>query len=324
MYTSAEYPVPQEMWDGEEEMEMKVEVEEVNVGDKNGDEDGEDGGTEADVADVAEVANDDEADVDRPKTNEVQDDLLRKIVGIKQARGSTRSMPKARSVPNSQLLEEGTSELHHESVKHNDGGQFVVRSHNDSDSASHSHSASEPDSDSDSDSNSNSGPETDPKDQTYQPRFGPTTRSSARYQRQHLPSHQRTNAFWTGPLRAVAVPHSGEDRNPNSIANAKSKSISKSIPRPKPKPSSKSGPSSKSTTKSLKQSSGRIKSKVLVTGSVTGTTVTWSGPKAKATGSGRRKKGLSDEAKINVESLRERLEATASRSHINFDEKVFR
>lgn len=308
-YTSAEYPVPEEMCDGEEEMEMKVEVEE-------------------DVAGEANVANGDAALQEsteraaRGIPNEAEVGGFSNVVVAKQSRGTTGPKPRARSVPNVRVSEDEPEP------------NQSVQVQGDKERRSDAHPRSRPDSDegrggssgSESDTGSDSNAEL--KDPTYQPRNGPTTRSSTRYRPQTLTSHERTNVFRTGPLRAVV--HPAEDSNSNSIpsSNLLSKSTSKSTSK---NPWAGSGPSSKSksksTGKSSKRASGRISNKALVTGSRTGTagsTVPWSGFRTKVAGPGRIKKELSDEARANVESLRERLEATESRSHINFDEKVFR
>jgi hypothetical protein len=305
-YTSAEYPVPEQMVEGEEEMEMKVEV-------------------EVDVAGEANVANGDEAlqastdKVTRGIPTEVNVGGSSNVVVAKQARGTTRSKPRARSVPNIRV----SQEVDPEPTK-------SLQVQGDKERRSNVHLLSRPGFDeirggrtgSESDTGSDSNAEL--KDPTYLPRNGPTTRSSTRYRLQTPQSQGRTNVFWAGPLRAVV--HSGEDSNSITNSNLTSKSTSKSTSN---NPSAGSGPSSKSksTDKSSKRASGRISTKALVTGSGTGTagtTVPWSGFRTKVTGPGRIKQELSDEAKTNVESLRERLEATASRSHINFDEKVFR
>ncbi|GFZ48323.1 hypothetical protein JCM24511_06071 [Saitozyma sp. JCM 24511] len=308
-YTSAEYPVPEEMWDGEEEMEMKVEVEEDVAG-------------EANVADGDAALQESTEKAARGIPNEAEVGYSSNAVVAKQSRGTTRSNPRARSVPNVRVSE------------HEPEPNQSLQVQGDKERRSDAHPRSRPNSDegrggssgSESDTGSDSNAEL--KDPTYQPRNGPTTRSSTRYRPQTLTSHERTNVFWTGPLRAVV--HPAEDSNSNSSpsSNLLSKSTSKSTSN---NPSAGSGPSSKSksksTGKSSKRASGRISNKALVTGSRTGTagsTVPWSGFRTKVAGPGRIKKELSDEARANVESLQERLEATESRSHINFDEKVFR
>ncbi|RSH82162.1 hypothetical protein EHS25_006095 [Saitozyma podzolica] len=286
MYTTAEYPIPEEMWEGEEEVEMKVEVE-----------------VDVDVAGEGNVANGEEAlreptgELARGR-NENGVDQSSNVIGAKQAKGTTRSKPRARSIQHVQVSEQGDPEVDQslQAQVNKESESFDhPRSRPKFDEACGDSSGSEPDTGSDANPSL--------KDPTYQPRFGPTTRSFTRYQPQTSPSH-RTNGFWTGPLRAVV--RLGED--PASI------------------PTRTQTPHQpfESNPKSIKKASARISNKVLVTGSGTGSTVPWSQSRTKAAGPRRNHKKLSDEARTNVESLRERLEATAFRSHINFDEKVFR